>query len=89
MYFPFFFFFFFFFSYGGYDGYHVYNDVAVLDTRTWTWTVKNTNAAVQGRADVSIICHVEFIYFLKKKKKSVYIYKSVFFFILFLFVVLV
>ncbi|KAK4511512.1 Serine carboxypeptidase 3 [Mucor velutinosus] len=37
--------------YGGYDGYHVYNDVAVLDTRTWTWTVKNTNAAVQGRAD--------------------------------------
>jgi hypothetical protein len=45
----------FFFSgrYGGYDGYHVYNDVAVLDTRTWRWTVKNTNAAVQGRADVS------------------------------------
>ena len=40
-------------SYGGYDGYHVYNDVAVLDTRTWTWTIKNTNAAVQGRADVS------------------------------------
>lgn len=40
--------------YGGYDGYHVYNDVAVLDTRTWTWTVKNTNAAVQGRADVSL-----------------------------------
>ncbi|KAI8143462.1 hypothetical protein BJV82DRAFT_514585 [Fennellomyces sp. T-0311] len=39
--------------YGGYDGYHVYNDVAVLDTRTWTWTIKNTNAAVQGRADVS------------------------------------
>ncbi|KAI8096489.1 uncharacterized protein BX664DRAFT_60249 [Halteromyces radiatus] len=39
--------------YGGYDGYHVFNDVAVLDTRTWTWTVKNTNAAVQGRADVS------------------------------------
>ncbi|KAI8095582.1 hypothetical protein BDF21DRAFT_441948 [Thamnidium elegans] len=37
--------------YGGYDGYHVYNDVAVLDTRTWTWNVKNTNAAVQGRAD--------------------------------------
>lgn len=43
-----------FYSYGGYDGYHVYNDVAVLDTRTWTWTIKNTNAAVQGRADVSI-----------------------------------
>jgi hypothetical protein len=41
------------YSYGGYDGYYVYNDVAVLDTRTWTWTVKNTNAAVQGRADVS------------------------------------
>lgn len=40
-------------SYGGYDGYHVYNDVAVLDTQTWTWTIKNTNAAVQGRADVS------------------------------------
>lgn len=40
-------------SYGGYDGYHVFNDVAVLDTRTWKWTVKNTNAAVQGRADVS------------------------------------
>lgn len=40
-------------SYGGYDGYHVFNDVAVLDTRTWTWTIKNTNAAVQGRADVS------------------------------------
>ncbi|CDH60217.1 hypothetical protein RO3G_09099 [Lichtheimia corymbifera JMRC:FSU:9682] len=38
-------------NYGGYDGYHVYNDVAVLDTRTWTWTIKNTNAAVQGRAD--------------------------------------
>ncbi|KAI7863768.1 hypothetical protein BDF14DRAFT_1876167 [Spinellus fusiger] len=38
-------------GYGGYDGYHVYNDVSVLDTRTWTWTVKNTNAAVQGRAD--------------------------------------
>ncbi|CAO3598310.1 unnamed protein product [Absidia cylindrospora] len=37
--------------YGGYDGYHVFNDVAVLDTRTWRWTVKNTNAAVQGRAD--------------------------------------
>ncbi|KAG1464512.1 hypothetical protein G6F46_002569 [Rhizopus delemar] len=37
--------------YGGYDGYHVYNDVAVLDTHTWKWTVKNTNAAVQGRAD--------------------------------------
>ncbi|KAF7726859.1 hypothetical protein EC973_008366 [Apophysomyces ossiformis] len=37
--------------YGGYDGYHVFNDVAVLDTRTWTWTVKNTNAALQGRAD--------------------------------------
>ncbi|CAO3675657.1 unnamed protein product [Rhizopus stolonifer] len=37
--------------YGGYDGYHVFNDVAVLDTRTWKWTVKNTNAAVQGRAD--------------------------------------
>ncbi|CAO3664367.1 unnamed protein product [Rhizopus microsporus] len=37
--------------YGGYDGYHVYNDVAVLDTRTWKWTVKNTNAALQGRAD--------------------------------------
>ena len=41
--------------YGGYDGYHVYNDVAVLDTRTWSWTIKNTNAAVQGRADVSLI----------------------------------
>ncbi|KAI7860368.1 hypothetical protein BDC45DRAFT_431226 [Circinella umbellata] len=40
--------------YGGYDGYHVYNDVAVLDTRTWSWTIKNTNAAVQGRADVSL-----------------------------------
>ncbi|ORX50605.1 hypothetical protein DM01DRAFT_250918 [Hesseltinella vesiculosa] len=40
--------------YGGYDGYHVFNDVAVLDTRTWTWTVKNTNAAVQGRADVRL-----------------------------------
>lgn len=40
--------------YGGYDGYHVFNDVAVLDTKTWTWTVKNTNAAVQGRADVSM-----------------------------------
>ncbi|KAI9263726.1 hypothetical protein BY458DRAFT_239666 [Sporodiniella umbellata] len=39
--------------YGGYDGYHVFNDVAVLDTRTWKWMVKNTNAAVQGRADVS------------------------------------
>ncbi|ORZ17944.1 hypothetical protein BCR42DRAFT_412817 [Absidia repens] len=37
--------------YGGYDGYHVFNDVAVLDTRSWTWMVKNTSAVVQGRAD--------------------------------------
>ncbi|CAO3598164.1 unnamed protein product [Absidia cylindrospora] len=41
--------------YGGYDGYHVFNDVAVLDTRTWTWMVKNTSAAVQGRADVTTL----------------------------------
>jgi hypothetical protein len=47
--------------YGGYDGYHVYNDVAVLDTRTWKWTVKNTNAAVQGRADVSFMFLYNFI----------------------------
>ncbi|KAI9303232.1 hypothetical protein BJ944DRAFT_165793 [Cunninghamella echinulata] len=39
--------------FGGYDGYHVFNDVAVLDTKSWTWTIKNTNAVVQGRADVS------------------------------------
>lgn len=54
-----------FYSYGGYDGYHVYNDVAVLDTRTWTWTIKNTNAAVQGRADVSI----SLISFPKEKRE--------------------
>lgn len=53
------------YSYGGYDGYHVYNDVAVLDTRTWKWTVKNTNAALQGRADVSLALYCfYFIFYL-------------------------